>query len=361
MIHALFLLTLIAVYVTVDAISAQKNKKRNRIIAMAFLLFLFAALRSTEVGIDVPGYADFYELLYSYSFKQILVAKSGRDAGFYIFMKLLSYISLSPQLMLVVVGGIVAIAFAYFAYHQDGNDLLLFILFITLRLYPFTLTGLRQAVALSLCWIAFVKLQQGKNKTFIALVALAACSHLSALSFVFAFLLYKWGKPIIVALLSLAIAVADTMTGHTILQYLSSRLMGDRFEDYLDENAFTNFSGGGTFLIYLVFFALITFALLVSKKNLDNTQSYKKMFNVTCVTLMLIFLSQSIPVFFRISYYYILPFYALVSRGINAILSDKRDRFLVYTLIISLLCTQYVLLTPGAGINDYTFFWELSI
>ena len=123
--------------------NAQK-KRKHKVIVMGLILFLFAALRATDVGIDVPRYAANYIDVRHETYLNILVIKSDRDPVFSIFSKLLGTIVPDPQFLLVVVGAIVAFAFSYFVYHQKGNVLTLFILFIGFRLYAFTLTGVQK-------------------------------------------------------------------------------------------------------------------------------------------------------------------------------------------------------------------------
>lgn len=359
--HLLLICSLILVCIFLDCIKGEgideEKLNRNRlqkVFWMGMLLFIFAALRDTSVGIDVPGYANNYVFVGRYDFKELMILKQGRDPVFSIFCKVLTYISDSPHFMLAVVGAIVAFSFSYYVYHQKGDVLLSFILFVTFRLYAFTLTGLRQAIALSLCWIAFVMMQKGKNISFFLLTILASMFHASAIVYIIAWFFYKFSKPIVSFVVCAVIATADLISSHSLIFTLSSLMTEDRFGDYANAGNITEYTAGGTFYLYVIFFAFIIFVMCLSKK--DNNDSTRKMFNIVCVAMMVYISCQSLPVFFRISYYFILPFYTLIPKSIDTVFK-KKEAFLVRAFIIIMLSAQYIILTPGAGITDYQFFW----
>ncbi len=358
------LLLLIALIVTELAFGTPRlsenaaDHKKRKVFVMGLILFLFAALRDTTVGIDLPDYAETYKYLSKLSFADIWEWKQGRDPVFSIFGKALTFISPDPQMLLVTVGAIVAIAFSYFAYHQQGNTLLLYILFVTFRMYAFTLTGLRQAIALSLCWIAFVKLQKGKTAWFIALTVAASLFHASALTFLLVWPLYRWGKPFLSGAVCFSFAAIDLALNHRLVSWAANLFFKeDRFEGYTSADQFTAYSGGGTFYLYLFFFAFVVFAMVFAKQRFEQKESFDRVFNVACAAVMVLVMGQNLLVLFRITYYFMLPFYAVISPSIKAVF-NKRDTAIVYSVIVVLLCAQYIVLTPGAGINDYRFFWS---
>ena len=360
--HLLLIVSLILVCISIDytkgeGIDEQKlNKNRlHKVFWMGMILFLFAALRHISVGIDVQEYAKNYELISKYDFKEIMILKEGRDPVFSIFCKLLTYISASPNFMLAVIGAIVAFSFSYYVYNQKGDVLLSYILFITFRLYAFTLTGLRQALALSLCWIAFVMLQKRKNILFFVLTLTASLFHLSAIVFVLAWIIYKFSKPMVSFTVCAIIAAIDLISSHAIISVFSSLMTEDRFEEYTHIDNISTYTGGGTFYLYIFFFAFMIFAMFFGKKD-ENTTDTNKIFNVACVAMMIYVICQNLPVFFRMSYYFILPFYTLIPKSIDAVFK-KNDAFLVRSFIILMLTIQYLVLTPGAGITNYQFFW----
>ena len=154
----------------------------------------------------------------------------------------------------------------------------------------------------------FVMLQKKRTFWFILLTLVAALFHVSAIVFLLAWPIYRYSKPVITLAICAALTVADLATGHALINRLSFLFVGDRFDTYLGADQMTDFSGGGTFYLYVLFFAFIIFARLAAKKRLEDIASFDKIFNVACVTMMLIVMCQNLPVFFRIGYYFMLPF-----------------------------------------------------
>lgn len=359
--HVLLLISLVVTELAFGTPRLSENAalhKKRKVFVMGLILFLFAALRHETVGIDVFTYVEEYKNIIRWSVDDILDWRKDRDPFFYIFAKGLTLISHDPQFLLAVIGAVVAIAFSYFVYHQQGNTLMLYIFFVTFRMYAFTLTGLRQAMALALCWVAFVKLQQGKTIWFLLITVLASLFHASALAFLLAWPFYRWGRPFLSGAICLSVAGIDLVSGHRLLSWASSSLFKeDRFEGYTQATELTEYSGGGTFYLYLFFFAFVILTMIYAKQRIEQKDVFDCLFNVTCIALMTSIIGRNIPAFFRISYYFMLPFYATISPSIKAMF-NKRDTTIVYSVIVVLLCAQYIILTPGAGINDYRFFWS---
>ena len=151
--HFALLATICCTAIFVPALTHDKCKQRKaECILMGLALFLFAALRGSSVGVDVATSCQYYVADAHYSYYEILHLGSSylqsSEPVFHCFLHTLSFISSDPQFMLIVIGAILAIGFSYFAYHQDGSLFLSFLLFICLRIFAFTLTGLRQTVAI---------------------------------------------------------------------------------------------------------------------------------------------------------------------------------------------------------------------
>ncbi len=358
--HLLLLISLIVTELAFGTPRLSENAalhKKRKVFVMGLILFLFAALRDTTVGIDVPRYAETFEYLSKLSFAEIWEWKEERDPVFSMFGKVLTYISPDPQMLLVTVGAIVAICFSYFAYHQQSNTLVLYILFVTFRMYAFTLTGLRQAIALSLCWVAFVKLQKRQAGWFILLTVIASLFHASAITFLVAWPIYRYGRPILIVIACSVLAAVDLALSHRLVLQLTVFVQGDRFEDYAAMDNIIQYQSGGTQLIYFILFAFVIIVMFYAKERIEFKQDFEGLFKVGCLALAVSVMCQNLPGFFRISYYYMLPFYAVVAPAIKAAF-NKRDTVIVYGVIVVLLCAQYVILTPGAGINEYRFFWS---
>ena len=355
--HLLFLLTICFISLIINSQHFDTNKKRKyEVIFIGFALFLFAALRDPSVGTDVQRYCDNYTNIEGMTFSKILSSQNQyRDPVFTCFMLALTFINNDPQFMLAVVGAWVAFCFSYFVYHSRGNVLLTYLLFICLRIYSFTLTGLRQAMAMGFIWLAFVSLYKSKKIRFIVFVMLGAMFHASAISFIIALALMFIKSDKFVLLTAIAVTIINTFSGDRIVYYLSNVLFSDRFEDYVDIAMESGTSFSTTFILYVLMFVFIIIYLSQVKKN-DRLAAGR--FNIVCIGMMLSFIAQGFPNMFRIAYYFICNLFPLFTETLSTAFIKQRDRTLVNFLMATLLIAQYVILGTSGGTENYIFFWQ---
>ena len=360
-VHVIFIFLLfITYYITggVDGEKVQKIRKRQ-VTCMGLLLFLFAALRSPAVGVDilgigVNGYWDDYSIDADMPFAELLVMRAGRDPIFHCFLKVLSLFSDSPQTMLIAVGGIFAFGFSYFVYHSKGNVLLTYMMLIGFRIFSFSLSGLRQAVALGLIYIAYIAFKDKKYKQFVILTCVAALFHNSALIFLLSWPLLFIKVNYVVCALFLFLLI-NIGTNGIIVNYLASLFFIGRFDSYLERSKDLVFEGGATFFIYIFFYLLI----LISYRQIKrNDVSFDKEFGILSVGIFFSTIGQSMSNVFRIAYYFIFLLFPATSQMIMSIIKEKEFYAVICFMASLLLAAQYLLLGPGAGTDKYDFFWN---
>ncbi len=332
--------------------------RRKQVVAMGVALFLFAALRAYTVGIDVRF---FYYLMYasgsSHSLNDIFRGLVSRDPGFFLLVSILQTISPNPQLMLAVVGAFVAFGFSYFAFHEKGNVLLFYMMFIGFRLFPFTLSGLRQALAMSLVFVAYIKLKENKNVAFLILTLLASSFHVSAVIFLFAFPAIRIKKTPVLILSVLGISVLNIISNGAITNGFVSAFFSDRFSGYIAASQENEFEGSLTVYIYLVIY-LVSILFLKQLKRED--QYYYKVFNILTIGIFFAILGQTVDNVFRISYYFIYALYPVFCKVLSLSVNNKNVESFTGAVISVLLAMQYIILGPGAGTDEYRFFWDVS-
>lgn len=355
--HIILLFTLCCIPLATNSfhLSANNNKKWQCIL-IGFCLFLFAALRGPSVGIDIGGATGYYET-YSYyariDFYEISEL-AYRDFLWPYFIKFLTFFSDSPQLMLIVVGGIVACSFSYFLYYQNANVLLITFLFICLRIYPFTLTGLRQSVSMSFVWLALVSLFHSKHILFFSLVFLGSLFHKSAIIFLLAYPLIKIANTKTISLSLISFAIVNVVSGNQLISLVLPYIVGNRFDAYTQHALNASAQAGSTFLIYVTMYF---FACIYFKKLNESDKTFKKHFKLATVALMFSIIAQVFPNMFRIAYYFIFFLFVIFSQSIFYVF-EKKYAPLIVALAILFLAAQYLFLGPGAGTDNYIFFWE---
>ena len=355
--HLVLLLALSFFFYITGGGQSDYNKKTRRlqVILMGMCLFLFAALRSYTVGSDVPTYFQNYSIDADMSYGELLSFRAGRDPVFHVLCHLLSYIDKDPQILLVFVGAIVATGFSYYTYHQKGNVLLFFMLFVGLRMFSFTLSGLRQAVALGLVYVAYIQVTRSKVIKGILLTLIAGLFHTSAFVFLLAYPIIKFKKNGLFVAIVIGFVVMNLLTSNALVSMIALSTFEERFANYVARSQNMSFDGGFTFYIYLLFFII----MLVSYKQLKEKDAvFPENMRMMTVGVMFAFLGQSMDNVFRIAYYFIFVIMPIMSQIISTIVGNKKNEQIVFFLLSLALAIQYLALGTSAGVQDYQFFWD---
>lgn len=362
-VHIVFITLLFIIYYITGGVKSEQSQvtRKRQVTYMGILMFLFAALRSPVVGSDLLGYDKVeagYWLDYLQdalmSFGEVLVNRAGRDPVFHCFLKLLSYVSDSPQLMLVVIGGIFAFGFSYFVYHTKGNVLLSYMMLIGFRIFSFSLSGLRQTIAMGLIFIAYICLRDKRYVWYVILTLIASAFHTSALVFFVSFpLIFVRSRIVFGGLLLLLLL--NFSSGGLIVNYLASVFYSGRFHNYLARSVGMEFEGGATFFIYIIFYFLILLSY-PSIRIKDST--FSKEFNIMSMGIFFSTIGQSMDNVFRIAYYFVFLLFPATSQMIAALVNNKRAYSFICSVLSIMLAIQYIPLGTGAGTDHYEFFWN---
>lgn len=357
--HIVFLVVLFLIYYVTGGDSSIYNndKRKTQVLLMGLVMFLFAALRSYTVGQDVQAYFSAYSTCASLtSLNEVFAMYLGRDPVFHGLLYFMSKISPDPQLILVVVGAVVALGFSYFTYHEKGNVLLFFMLFISLRIYSFTLSGLRQSVAIGLILIAYILLKEKRIVLYLILTFVASLFHISAIIFLIALPIVKLKKTGILIVSVLVLTGLNIFTDGAITSFAAKFFFQDRFSGYLARSDEKEFEVSITFFVYLFVYVLALFG--IKSINKDN-QTFYQDFNVLTIGIFLSLLSQSMDNLFRIAYYFIFALLPIFSKLIMSIFKNRNTSGMVHFIVSLLLAFQYIILGTSAGTQDYHFFWEI--
>lgn len=352
----LFIFLFIAYFITGgDKSMRSQAVRKQQVILMGFVLFIFAALRAHTVGTDIWGYFGDYIKDASSSPADILTDRQGREPFFHLVLYALSWISDDPQIMLVFVGAVVAIGFSYFTYNQKGNVLLFFVLFIGFRMYAFTLSGLRQACAMSFVYIAYTQLRNHKILPYLLLTALASLFHNSAVVSLLMFPIFKFKKDYLVISMAFLVVAVNIASGGALASLLATTIFKERFENYIARSA-TYSDWGLTFFIYFVVYLLILVKYkLMGRQNVG----FHEDFRLLTVAIMFAFIGQTTDSVFRINYYFIFIIIPLLAQLLKALSANNQQTEKTLTSIVVIAMTAQYLLLGASGIDDYQFFWDV--
>lgn len=161
------------------------RKGRKWIISiMCVALYLIYILRSYTVGVDIEGYCAAYN-----KFDKINIADTTStylERGYVFIMQICNTLGFTFRgfmaILYVVLLGPLALFFK--RYSRDLN--LSFLIFICFQFFVFTISGIRQSLAIGLCIFAFLIAQRKGIKPLLCyvLIIIAACNiHQSSIVF----------------------------------------------------------------------------------------------------------------------------------------------------------------------------------
>lgn len=357
--HIVLVILLCACFGVIDLLNSRgrlgSTKKWQAVIG-GLLIFLYGALRASTVGGDVAGYFDDFRTDMRMSYADILNASSSytqsRDPVFHLTLKLLSHVWADPQIMLIAIAAVVAVGFTLFVYKSSSNLLLSFLMFICLRIFDFTLSGLRQSIAMGIVWLSIAFIDGKKPMRFILTVLIASLFHSSALVFLIAYPLSKLRRVRWVLGISAAFLAVNFVTGNALIHALAQLPGLSRYAGYL--KGIENQSGMTTLLMQV---GILIFSFFFKKQMEKDEPRTAFFFNMYIVGLVFTFLGFDFANIFRIGYYFIIYMVVLLPAAINS-QRDNKAVMLTNYLVAILLIGQYALLGPGAGTANYQFCWQ---
>lgn len=345
-------ITAYLLYITVFSLLLNKNKNKKMFLLISLGgLFIIAALRSINFGIDVVWYVNTYEKLSYISINQIaldFIQGNGKDQFFYLISKVFEIIGINHQMWLSILSGIFLVSVYKIIEKYSPIPYLSIIMLISLGFYYFTLTGIRQGLAISIVLLSFDLLRKKRIIPFIIIVFIAALFHASALIFLIAIPIINLDVELKqVAIIILALVVAFFM-GDYIRYGVSFIGWTDTLSGYATRSATLNLTG---FFIQL---SIYLFCFYFRSRLIKSEETNKLLLNLLLLGLVFQSFTIVIAEFFRISLYFSIFSILLVPRSIVQI-NNKHLRLLIYIVIIVILV--FYIYWSG-NFSDYEFFWS---
>lgn len=254
----------------------RDENRSNRILLFSFILiYLVCVLRSPSVGRDIPGYQEAYNWTKKIAFDNFDYIYF--ENGYILFMKICIRLKLSFQGFLAVVYLIILYPIYLFIKKFSTDKLFSALIYICYILFEFDLTGLRQAIAISIVLLAFtvyLKSRRFPKILYIILVLVAATFHKSA------YIALVFLPLVMIRSISWYTASMVAATGVSLLfrTYLFSYI-----KNLFDKDSFSLSAGlhiGGN-IIFMC--AVAIFALFVNKKQNSLNKKNGKDDSAKCV------------------------------------------------------------------------------
>ncbi len=324
-------------------ISKKTNKKHRILFISIIILFILAqGLRSFSVGVDLIAYEPIFVTNSVSSLKEIISERKA-EWLFYIINWLVSLLGGNFRTILFVVSISIFIPLAIIIFKYSKMPYLSLLLFIFLDLFAFSLSGLRQTMAIGATLISFIYIKKRKILPFIILVAVACLFHKSAFVFFLAYPIYhfKLNKNNYIFLIIIAIPIF-------ILRKEIVLTLGKFYNSFYEVGE----TGAYNFMLMLIAFFLASLVILV-KNNINESGG---LINLLYAAIIIQFFSSYSLVVNRFNFYYYIYLILLIPELIvNLERYSYRFIFEAFVIIFLGIMFFYKIKDNVMGVYPYTF------
>ena len=337
---------LIAIVIICLVFKGQDEKSRKLcVILCGALLVLVAGLRSADVGIDTPRYVAYYLDYGRLSFAQLW--RLEKDPGFYVFGKLLYMVyGENYTLYLLTIAILFQMPISKLIYDHSPNLLLSHLLFLAMGYFYFSMTGIRQTVAMAAaCW-GFIFLLKGSWKKAVIAVLIGSIFHRSGIIFLLGIFMAGRKVSYKTVLLYAVVTVLFIMEGKSIITTFL-----DLGAEYIEDERFSTYSLEGATLRMTGFIQLILYfvlAFFLPSSNLLRDKKYMMFLNLLVISIIMQSLAIYLAEFFRVAMYFSISMVAFIPQACCNKKNSKPiivglDAFLIFYYLLLYSRMEYAL------------------
>lgn len=345
----LILLILIVFCAIIFSKANSTNRNKYFTIGVACLLILYSSFRGIDYNSDMGEYIASFNQYSNYTFKQILQLYNLdiKSPTYHFVGWIVAKISGSEQIWLSIIAVFFVSTVSYLIYKESKLPFVSFIAFLSLGFFLFSLTGLRQTVAMGFLIISYFSAKDNKFFKFLFFVLVASLFHDSALIFLILYpirnLKFGWFHVFFIS----ACLVVSLFFKSQFKEFLGELFKDSYFGIYADSDKALNFSG------IIMQLAIFTFNLFYYKGVTNKNKNALILYNCAFLGLSFQLFSIVIAEMFRISRYFAIFNLVLIPLSIMAEPSKKWRN--VETVLITTVLFVYIFVF---GLPSYTFFWN---
>lgn len=345
------------VYSLIISFFSNLWKKNNRKEILTFFLwlglFIIMAFRVETVGNDIIRYLNHFE-----SSRWINFFETSRETGYMIFLKVLIFLGVSKRGYLIIVSFLISAPISWFFFRYSKNVTLSFLFHFTIGIFAFTMSGIRQSIAISLTLFALHFALKRKLLPYLALIFIAINFHTSAIVFLPVYLLvnlkFKSFKPLIISLLFIVFIIIFNQKVFSFIDIFAP-------EKYIRIYLMSDDKSQLNILPVIFQFMLpsgVIFLWYWQKRKINNISKEELLFfYLTIIATVFTVLALNISALYRLSLYFTTCTMVLLSNVLSGF-SNKTNGFIFKTIIIIICIANFIISTIGGRmqIDNYAFY-----
>ncbi|WP_381426383.1 EpsG family protein [Sporosarcina thermotolerans] len=321
----------------------KKNKDLIFIILISTQLILLSLLRDLNVGADTAVYVNRFHIIAQTAWERIFQLSDIVDfeIGFIILNKLIGIVWENESFFLAVTSSIIILSISKYIYKNSKIVWLSFVIFIAFGFWGMSLNTLRQFIAIALILPSIKYIKSRDLIKFVIHILIASFFHISALSFLIIYPLFKMKINKFYITLVICIGVAVNLFSTKIIYFL----MGI-FGYHLYVGRVGNGSGTGMLLML----SLIAIAALLYRRSaIRNGEDYDLYIHILIVSILLNILALDFNLAGRAMIYFTIHCIILIPNIIYTI-KPKMDRSVgIYIVLLGAMFYYLIILTTDVG------------
>jgi len=355
-----YYLFVISIFVAGMVLLTNLHQKRKIYIILFFIIsFLFMGLRSKYIGTDTLWYCNYFDIIKT---EKLSVALSNGSKGMYLYIiynKIISYISLDSQILIISNAFIISLLASTAIFYIGKKHIFLSsILYIFMYYYFTSFNTSRQYIALLIVTNAlYFLLYKKKYLLFLFLVIIASMFHITAIiSFVFFPLsFFDFSKMKTFIIMSLIFIIFLLFSNQLIV------LFGKIFPDYQGYvDSISDFSNIGRTMILILVNLVIFLCIFLSYRTFENNNLSKNdsfFLFLFLISILLGFISFNNVLLSRINTYFAIYSIFVIPYLVD-IFTLKKDKLVISLGILVVFFIEFNVLLLGnySGITPYSFY-----
>ncbi|MBR6428123.1 MAG: EpsG family protein [Clostridia bacterium] len=330
------------------------------LVLLILVLLVMSGLRSETVGMDTQRYyASFNDFLAMDREEAAEFISTQKDAGYYWFSWAFGKVIPDVHVWFMFVSAVYLIGIALVCYWESPDYAFSMLYMYTMGMFFFSMTGLRQALAMGIALTSYAFLAKRQFIPFVIIVGVASIFHQSAIAFMFIYPIARmrsgWLRLVLIMGFFLLIIAFKDSVARWIFNILPDSLLDARLSGYVGSEKRLTASG---FVIQLLMFV---FCLRYRSRIVADEPHREVLYNLASVSLVFQAAAMAFAEFFRVGMYFGWSFMVLIPICMQYEAKDRSYEFIRMAVMVALIAYFFYSTVKSYGVTPYSFFWEGSV
>lgn len=338
---------------TTSRIKNKSGKTYNVFFLFSFIiLFFFTGFRGETVGIDTTTYLDWYKEFNTLGWKRTFEVKKDIEPGYLYINYLVSLFSRSPHYLILTVSFLILCLHLNFLKKASSNFFISLVLYLSFNHFFTSMSSWRQFIAMGIVFFVYPLLLERKFFFAVLVMSVAFFFHYSTLIFdlavVTAYIFSKNKRWLPFFLIASVIAPS-------VLSKVFYLLIGAIPKYAFYANSQASGSVGKLRFVYIFIEAVLILYVIGCKKL--KSRKINMMAVMLSFSIMLGLLGASVPLVFRLGYYFEY-FLLLLIPEIMVARNKNSSGIQAYIVCFGFLFYFYLMVVNSAGMIPWYMYSE---